>query len=155
MTVDDSQGPAPGPLEGDASDEAAVDRALGAALDELIDAVQETKQAVWLTSDPEQHRALEALQSFLVEQAGEVAAAEARIDGRSPFVVSPSGRHPPNLAARAGGDRSAMLGLLVGDLETLEADVRRLAGRIAGRKEGQLLERLAEGLEEHLGPLRG
>ena len=154
MTAEDSQGPLPGRLDGDADDEAAVDRALGATLDELIDAVQETKQAVWVTSATEQHRALETLQSFLVEQASEVAAAEARIDGRSPFVVSPSGRRPPDLAARAGGDRSAMLGLLVGGLEALEADARRLAGRIGGREEGRLLGQLADGLEKHLRALR-
>jgi hypothetical protein len=136
------------------ADEAVVDRALGVALDELIDAIQETKQAVWLTRDVGQHRALEALQSFLGEQAGEISAAEARIDGRSPFLVSPSARRPPNLAARAGGDHSLMLELLLGDLEALLADVRQQAGRIAGREEAQLLTRLADGLDEHLAALR-
>jgi hypothetical protein len=136
------------------TDEEVVDRALGVALDELIDAIQETKQAVWLTRDVEQHRALEALQSFLGEKAGEISVAEARIDGRSPFIVTPSGRRPRNLAARAGGDHSMMLELLLGDLEALAADVRQHAGGIAGREEAQLLTRLADGLDEHLATLR-
>ncbi len=154
MNADDSRQAGRGRRDAHFADEGVVDRALGVALDELIDAIQETKQAVWLTRDVEQHRALEALQSFLGAQAGEISVAEARIDGRSPFLVSPSARRPPNLAARAGGDQSLMLELLVGDLEALLADVRQQAGRIAGREEARLLSRLADGLDEHLAVLR-
>lgn len=154
VTADDSQEAVPGAVDAGPVDEAAVDQALVVALDELIDAVQEIKQAVWVTSDVEQHRTLEALQLFLVEQMSDVAAAEARIDGRSPFLVSPSGRHPANLAARAGGDHSVMLELLHADLEALSADVRRQAEWIAGREEAELLTRLADGLDEHLAALR-
>lgn len=154
MNADDSHQAGRGGHDAHSADEGVVDRALGVALDELIDAIQETKQAVWLTRDVAQHRALEALQSFLGEKAGEISAAEARIDGRSPFLVSPSGRRPPNLAARAGGDQSLMLELLLDDLKALLADVRQQAGRIAGREEGQLLTRLADGLEGHLATLR-
>ena len=154
MTADDSPEAAPGAPDAGPGDEAEVDRALGVCLDELIDAVQETKQAVWLTLDAEQHRALEDLRRFLVEQVAEVGAAEARIDGRSPLIVSPSARHPKNLAAEAHGDQSAMLGLLLADLEHVAADVRRQAGLIGGRQEAQVLIRLAEGLEERLTALR-
>lgn len=154
MNADDSDEAGSGRHDAHSADEGMVDQALAVALDELIDAIQETKQAVWLTRDVGQHRALEALQSFLGKQAGEISAAEARIDGRSPFLVSPSARRPPNLAARAGGDHSLMLELLLGDLEALSADVRQQAGRIAGREEAQLLTRLADGVDEHLAVLR-
>ncbi len=150
MSPDDSRQPVPGPGDGESTDEATVDRALGIALDELIDAIQETKQAVWLTLDTHQHRALEALRLFLIEQVSEVGAAEARIDGRSPFLVTPTGRPQRNLAAEVHGDQSAMLERLLADLERLAADVRRQAGLIAGREEAQLLVRLADGLEERL-----
>lgn len=139
---------------GAAPDDAEVDRALGVALDELVTAIQETKQAVWSTSDAEQRRALDALQGFLVEQAAAVANAEARIRGRSPLLVSPSGRRPPNLAGRAHGDQSALLGMVVAELEKLLADVRELASEVAGRDETRLLTGLADGLEQRLAPLR-
>ncbi len=136
------------------SDDAEVDRALGVALDELVTAIQEAKQAVWSASDVEQRRALDALQGFLVKQAAEVANAEARIRGRSPLLVSPSGRRPPNLAGQAHGDQSALVGLLVADLEKLLVDVRQLASEVAGREETRLLAGLADGLEQRLTALR-
>jgi hypothetical protein len=158
MTADDNRqaesGAGDNEAAAEAADEATVDRALGVALDELIDAIAETKQAVWLTLDAEQHRALDALRRFLIDQVTEVGAAEARIDGRSPLIVSPGARRPKNLAAEAHGDQTAMLRLLVGDLEHLAADARRQAGLIAGREEANLLVRLAEGLERHLATLR-
>lgn len=151
MTGQHSQQPT---QSGAQPDDAEVDRALGVALDELVTAIQETKQAVWSVSDVEQRRALDALQGFLVEQAAEVANAEARIEGRSPLVVSPSGRHPPNLAGQAHGDQSALVGLLVADLERLLADVRQLAAEVPGREEMRLLARLADGVEQRLAALR-
>ena len=154
MTADDRRQPEPGARDAETADEATVDRALGVALDELIDAIQETRQAVWVTLDGEQHRALESLSRFLIDQVTEVGAAEARIDGRSPLIVSPTGRRPKNLAAEAHGDQSAMLGLVVADLEHLAADARRQAGLIAGREEAELLLRLADGLDERLPALR-
>jgi hypothetical protein len=143
----------PGTQPGAGPDDAEVDRALGVALDELVTAIQETKQAVWSASDSEQRRALDSLQGFLVQQAAEVANAEASIQGRSPLLVSPSGRRPPNLAEQAHGDQSALLALLVVDLEKLLADVRQLAGEVPGREEMQVLARLADGLEQRLGAL--
>ena len=154
VTGDDDEQAAPDTHRPPGPDDAEADRALGVALDELITAVQETKQALWLTSDLERRRALEALRVFLVERAIEAGDAEARIDGRSPMLVSPTGRRPPNLAARAGGDQLAMMELLLADLEALLADVRQLGRQIAGREEERLLARLAEGLEEHLALLR-
>lgn len=154
VTADEGRKAVPGAQSAERADEATTDRALGVALDELIDAIQETKQAVWLTLDAEQHRALDDLLRFLVEQATEVGALEARIDGRSPLLVSPTGRRPKNLAAETHGDQSAMLGMLVADLEHMAADVRRQAGLIEGRDEAQVLARLADGLEERLTALR-
>ena len=154
MTGDDSRQPELGARDAEPADEATVDRALGVALDELIDAIAETKQAVWLTLDAEQHRALDALRLFLIDQVTEVGAAEARIDGRSPLIVTPGGRHQKNLAAEAHGDQSAMLSLLVADLEHVVADARRQAALIAGRDEAELLVRLADGLEQRLAGLR-
>ena len=153
--TDDSRQPKPGTDDAERAGEATTDRALGAALDELIDAIQETKQAVWLTLDAEQHQALDELRRFLVEQATEVGAAEARIDGRSPLIVSPTARRPKNLAAEAQGDQPAMLGMLMADLEHVAADVRRQAGLIAGREEAGILTGLADGLDERLTALRG
>ena len=144
MTTDDTTPP----------DDATVDRALGAALDELIDAIHETKQAVWSASDPERHRALENLRLFLVDRVTEVGAAEAGIDGRSPLLLSPTGHPSPNLAVRAGNDPSAMVQILVTDLEALGDDVRAQARRLAGRDEADFLTRLADGLDEHLAGLR-
>jgi hypothetical protein len=150
-----SDPPAPPPSSPHAdADAAEVDRALGVVLDELITAIQETTQAEWSTSEPERRRALDALHRFLVEQATEIANAEARIGGRSPFVVSPSGRRPPNIAGQAHGDQSALWGLLVAELQELHGDVRELARQVAGHAETQLLVRLADGLEEHLAALR-
>ena len=154
MTDDDGRQVEPGERDAEAAGEATVDRALGVALDELIDAIAETKQAVWLTLDAEQHRALDALCRFLIDQVTEVGAAEARIDGRSPLIVSPGARRQKNLAAEAHGDQTAMLGLLVADLEHVATDARRQAGLIAGREEAQLLVRLADGLERHLAAVR-
>lgn len=154
MTRDDSRQATPAAPDAEATDEATVDQALGVALDELVDAIQETKQAVWLTLDADQHQALDALRLFLIEQVTEVGAAEARIDGRSPLIVSPTGRRQKNLAAEAHGDQSAMLALLLADLAHVAADVRRQAGVIAGRKEAELLAGLADGLEDHLKVLR-
>ena len=141
-------------LDAEPADEAVTDRALGAVLDELIDAIHETKQAVWLTLDAEQHRVLEGLRLFLVDKVTQVGEAEARIDGRSPLLLSP-GAHPyENLAAKAHGDQAAMLDMLLADLEKVVADARRQAELIAGRDEAELLTGLADGLEERLAALR-
>jgi hypothetical protein len=154
VTADDSRHPATGAGDTEPADEASVDRALGVALDELIDAIHETKQASWVTLDTEQHRALEALRIFLVEQAVQVGAAEAGIDGRSPLLVSPAGHRLKNLAAEAHGDQAAVLEILLADLERLAADVRRQAELIPGRDETQLLTDMADGLEKRLPALR-
>lgn len=154
MTADDSRRATDGARGSDLADEALADRALGAVLDELIDAIHETKQAVWLVLDAGQHRTLEGLRQFLVDQATQVGEAELRIDGRSPLLLAP-GAHPyENLVAKAHGDQTAMLERLLADLEKVAADVRRQAGLIAGRDEARLLTGLADGLEARLAALR-
>jgi probable LLM family oxidoreductase len=154
VTADDRRRLTDGTVDAEPADEASADRALGAVLEELIDAIHETKQAVWLTLDAGQHRTLEELRQFLVDQATQVGEAELRIDGRSPLLQTP-GAHPyENLAAKAHGDQAAMLEMLLADLENVAADVRRQAELIAGRDEAQLLTGLADGLEERLAALR-
>lgn len=131
-----------------------VDRELGAILDELITAIQETKQAAWSLADVDTHAALESLRSFLAGQVVVVAEAEARIGGRSRSILPPTGHRPPDLAHRAHGDRQALLAMLLADLESVVADLRDRSQRIAGSGEAEVVTALADGIDERLVPLR-
>ncbi len=133
----------------DASD----DRELGEVLDELIDAVLETKQALWSAPWGSHRQALEDLMSFLVEQTQVVAAEEERIDGRAPWITTLAGRKPPNLLAQAGGRPDRALGLLCEHLGGVCADVRAHAERVHDPSESDLLRELADGLERQVAAL--
>lgn len=129
-----------------------VDRHLATVLDEVIGAVQATKQVQW--SAGSSHRAaLEALRVFLLEKADVVAVAEEQIGGRNPAIVSPGGRKRRNLAAEAGGDLTVLVARLVDQLRGLEADIRRKAAETAGTDHAERLTELADGLAERLHPL--
>ena len=136
-------------------DEETVDRHLGAVLDEVITAIQETKQAVWSASTAERRRRFEDLRSFLVTQAAVVADAEQRIGGRDPLLTSPTGHRIRNLRAEAGGDNEALVALLLAHLHTLVADVRARAAAIEGTADGGLLTELANGVDHHVRQLEG
>jgi hypothetical protein len=133
----------------DASD----DRELGEVLDELVDAVLETKQALWSAPWGAHRKALEDLTSFLVEQTQVVAAEEERIGGRAPWITTMAGRRPQNLMAQAGGRPDRAVALLMEHLRGVAADVRAHAERVHSSAESDLLRELADGLERHLAVL--
>ncbi len=133
----------------DASD----DREVGEVLDELIDAVLETKQALWSAPWGSHRQTLEGLMSFLLEQTQVVAAEEERIDGRAPWITTMAGRKPTNLLAQAGGRPDRALALLCEHLRGIAADVRAHAERVQNPSESDLLRELADGLERHVAAL--
>lgn len=132
------------------ADEEAVDRHLGVVLEELIEAIQETKQAEWTAPDARVRRALDDMREFLVEHCVAVADAEARIGGRSPALVTPTAHQPRDLGAEAGGDGQAMLRVLLADLRAVAEDTRARAREIAGWEEAALFTTVADGLDERL-----
>ncbi|MGH3851572.1 MAG: hypothetical protein ACRDRT_18090 [Pseudonocardiaceae bacterium] len=132
----------------------AVDHELVTVLDELITAIQETKQVVWAATA--EHRvALAELRTFLISQAMEFSAAEERIGGRDASLVSPTGRPLRNLRAEAGGDDGALLELVVGHLTAIAADVRSRSARVVGATEQDLFDALADGMDDRLRRLSG
>ena len=132
----------------DASD----DRELGEVLDELVDAVLETKQALWSAPWGSHRQALEGLLAYLLERTQAVAAEEERIDGRAPWITTVAGRKPTNLLAQAGGPDRA-LALLCEHLGGVAADVRAHAERVQDPSESNMLRDLADGLERHVAAL--
>jgi hypothetical protein len=96
---------------------------LGAIFDELINSIGETKQAIWSVSSTDRRIRLEALKAYLAEQAVLVDEAELRLGGRPPWIVSPTGHHPRNLAAEAAGNSERFVDLLVAHLEMVEEEV--------------------------------
>lgn len=135
------------------SDDHEVDEHLGAALAELIDVIQETKQAVWSATSANHRRTLETLKSFLVEQAAVVSDAEERIDGRSPAILSPTGHHQRNLLAEAAGDPTRLMDLLIGNLVGVAADLRRRSESLDDEWQRVFLQ-IAEGVDSHVAALQ-
>ncbi len=135
------------------ADEETVDRHLAAVIDQVISAIQGTKQAVWSASTPEKRAALTELKGFLGEQLVVLSEAEERIDGRAPSITSPTGRAIRNLRSEAGNDFSAFKALLLGELRGVAADARARAAEISGASEAELLTALADGLDRRLDPL--
>ena len=122
------------------ADHKTVDHELVAVLDELITAIQETKQFVWATTS--EHRVvLGELRTFLISQAMVFSEAEERIGGRDPSLVSPTGRPLRNLRAEAGGDDGALLALVIGHLAGIAADVRSRSARRGRRHRATALRR--------------
>jgi hypothetical protein len=134
-------------------DDATIDRELGDVLSELIDAVQQTKQALW--SGPRELRdALEDLDRCLIESADVIAMAGERRGGRSAAVVSPTGRKPPNLKTEAGDDPQALVRVLLDHLGDVSLDLRQHAERLAGNPEAAVVWDLAEGLDQRVEMIR-
>ena len=132
------------------TDEQTVDRHLGAMIEEVISAIQETKQGVWSAPTTEKRAALNELKSFLGEQLMLLADAEQRINGRARDITSPTGHAIRNLWSEAGHDFSAFRALLLGELRGVSVDARRRAEEISGAPEAALLSGLAEGLDRRL-----
>lgn len=135
------------------ADQEAVDRHLGAVIDEVISAIQETKQAVWSASTTEKRVELNELKSFLGEQLMALADAEERINGRARDITSPTGHAIRNLRSEAGNDFAAFRALLLGELRAVADGARRRAEEIAGAPEAELLAGLADGLARRLDSL--
>lgn len=135
-------------------DEPVVDAHLGAVVDEMITAIQETKQAVWSATDADRRRQLEEVRSFLAAHVASVAEAEDRIGGRAPTIVSPTGHRQRNLRAEAGNDGAVLLRVLCDELDALAADVRRRSEEIGGTDEAALLATVADGVDQRVAALR-
>jgi hypothetical protein len=126
---------------------------LGAIFDELINSIGETKQAIWSASSTDRRIRLEALKAYLVAQAVLVDEAELRLGGRPPWIVSPTGHHPRNLAAEAAGNPDRFVDLLVAHLETVEEDIRLRNASTEGEWH-LFLGELADGLAARIGALK-
>ena len=127
-----------------------VDQHLAAMIDQVIAAIQGTKQAVWSASTTERRRALNELKSFLGEQLAALSDAEERINGRAAIIRSPTGHSIRNLRSEAGGDFSAFRTLVLAELRAVAADARVRADAIATAPEAELLLRVADGLDRRL-----
>ncbi len=132
------------------ADEEAVDRHLGAMIDQVISAIQETKQAVWSASTPDKRVALSELKNFLGEQLVALSDAEQRINGRARDVASPTGHAIRNLWSEAGHDFETFRELVLRELGAVATDARRRAEEMAGAPEAELLSGLADGLDRRL-----
>ena len=132
------------------ADEETVDQHLAAVIDQVIFAIQGTKQAVWSASTNDRRRALNELKAFLGEQLVALSDAEERIDGRAATITSPTGHTIRNLRTEAGGDFSAFRALVLARLRAVATDARVRADAISGAPEAELLARLAEGLDHRL-----
>jgi hypothetical protein len=135
-------------------DQAAADHRLSAILDEVIGAIQDTKQAVWSAPSDARRHELEQLRQYLVAQADLLVQAEDAIDGRDPHLSSPTGHRLRNLRMEAGGDADVMLSLLLDELAAVTADAREGAAPLEPSEYKSLLESTADGLTTHVIKLR-
>ena len=135
-------------------DDHEIDEHLGIVLTEVLYAVYQAKQVAWAASTSPLLPHLRALVTFLIEQSGALMAAEERIDGRSPDILSPSSHQRGNIVAEHHGDITAAIAALVHRLDRLAADVRPRAAAIAGADEATLLDGLADGLDARTARLR-
>ena len=119
-------------------------------IDQVIFAIQGTKQAVWSASTTERRRALNDLKSFLGEQLVAVSDAEEHINGRATTIRSPTGHAIRDLRSEAGGDFSTFRALVLAELRAVAADARARANAISGTPEAELLSGLADGLDHRL-----
>ena len=132
------------------ADNETVDQHLAAVIDQVISAIQATKQAVWSASTSKRRRALNDLKSFLGEQLAALSDAEKRINGRAATITSPTGHAIRNLRSEAGGDFLAFRALVLAELRAVAADARARAHAISGAPEAELLSHLADGLDHRL-----
>ena len=132
------------------ADNEIVDQHLAAMIDQVVSAIQSSKQAIWSASTTERRRELNELKGFLGEQLAALSDAEQRIDGRAATITSPTGHAIRNLRSEAGGDFSAFRALVLVDLRAVATDARARADAIAGAPEAELLTHLADGLDQRL-----
>jgi DNA-binding ferritin-like protein len=130
-------------------DEGRIDRQLVEVFGELITLVQDAKQAAWQISSPALHRALEDLRRFVGTKAVEVGDAEAALGGRSPDLVSPTGRSVRNVRAEAGDAPGAVADLVVRDVRAVADDVRARAQSVDDAPTATLFREVADGLDDH------
>ena len=136
------------------SEQAEVDRRLSVVLDEVISAIQATKQAVWAAPSDGRRHELESLREYLMTHAAALADAEQEIDGRNPGLTTPTGHRLRNLRAEAGGDADVMLTLLLDELAAVTAGAREAAAPLEPSGYKALLEETADGLTTHAMRLR-
>lgn len=72
------------------ADSETVDQHLAAMIDQVVSAIQSSKQAIWPASTTERRRELNELKSFLGEQLAALSDAEQRIDGRAAIPAPPA-----------------------------------------------------------------
>lgn len=125
---------------------------LGAVFDELVELVGQAKQAAWTASSSERRHQFDELMTFLGEQAAAVDEMEQRVGTRPPWVVSPTGHRPRNIAGEAGGDPVRMMRLLSDSITTVAADIRDRSASVE-HQWGDLLEDIAARLEARLSTL--
>lgn len=135
-------------------EQAEVDRRLSVVLDEVISAIQDTKQAEWAAPSDRRRHELEILREYLMTHAAALADAEQEIDGRNPSLTTPTGHRLRNLRAEAGGDADVMLTLLLDELAAVTADAREAAAPLEPSGYKALLEETADGLTTHAMRLR-
>jgi hypothetical protein len=131
-------------------DEGVVDEQLVAVLNEVLDAVYQAKQVSWAASGSPTRSALQEVMGFLIDQSGRFMVAEERIDGVSDAVLSPSSHQRGNVLAEVHGDVGAAVSLLAQRLESIVSDARSRATVIADSDAAQLLNALADGLEDRV-----
>lgn len=129
-----------------------VEKQLGAVFDELVELVQETKQAEWSAPTENRRERLERVKRFLGEQAVAVAEAERRL-GDSPPIKSPTAHRSRNLAAAAEGNAGRILELLVADLLAVADDLRHRSATADTEWREKFLE-LADELDVQIAALR-
>jgi hypothetical protein len=132
------------------ADDQTVDRDLGAVLDEVISAIQETKQGEWPESDHDRRRAFDELRTFLIGQAVAISEAEERIGGRDPSLLNPTGHQVRDLPRRGRRRPRRMAGAVVQPTQAVAADARARAAHIEGASE----EKLFVALDHRLAHLR-
>lgn len=128
------------------------DERLRAVFDQLVTATHLTKQLVW-SAPPERRERLKDIATFLVEQSRLVDEAEARIGGRSPAMVAPSGHPRRNLLGEVDSDVDAALTVYVEIMSEMVDEIGAGARVIGDGDAAVLLMDVAEALRWHLGLL--
>jgi len=127
---------------------------LATVFEELVDLVNEVKQAAWTASSADRRRTIDEFRNFVVAQAATVDEAELRIGERPAWVRNPTGHHWRNITSDAHGDADLVVTALVRDIDATVEDIRRHSLNVDGEAR-QLLDEVAEGLARRCEELRG
>jgi hypothetical protein len=127
---------------------------LATVFEELVDLVNEVKQAAWTASSADRRRTIDEFRNFVVAQAATVDEAELRIGERPAWVRNPTGHHWRNITSDAHGDADLVVTALVRDIDATVEDIRRHSLNVDGEAR-QLLDEVAEGLAQRCEDLRG